>query len=161
MLVVVMGVSGSGKTAVGRVIAEQLALLFFDADDFHPPANVSKMASGVPLDDADRRPWLHRLHTLLVEQSNAGGGVLACSALKRAYRDRLRAGLEDSLRFVFLDVSRATLLERMRQREHFMPPHLLDSQLATLEAPGPDEAVHIDGDASIDEVVRNALASLS
>jgi len=133
--VVVMGVSGSGKTTVGAALADALGLRFVDGDALHPAANVAKMAAGIPLDDADRAPWLDAIGAVL-----AGGPVVvACSALKRAYRDRLRAAAP-ALQLVFLDGSPALLASRMTARPgHFMPTSLLDSQLATLERPTPDE----------------------
>jgi carbohydrate kinase (thermoresistant glucokinase family) len=130
-----MGVSGSGKTVVGQALAADLGWPFVDGDDFHPPANVAKMAAGTPLDDADRWPWLDRLASEM-GTVNAGGGnaVLACSALKQAYRDRLcRAG---DVRFIHLSGDSATIAARLAARSHrYMPPALLASQFATLEAP--------------------------
>lgn len=136
-----MGVSGSGKSTVGALLAERLGVAFVDGDDLHPPANVAKMAAGMPLDDADRWPWLDAVGARLAHAPV----VVACSALRRVYRDRLRAAAPDA-RFVLLDGSRALLAERMRARTvsdpaHFMPPSLLDSQLATFERPGEDERV--------------------
>ena len=142
----VMGVSGSGKSTLGRAWATRLGQRFFDADDFHPPASVAKMSRGVALTDADRWPWLERLNRLLREQPAA---VLACSALKRSYRRRLAEGVDD-LRTVYLHVDPATLATRMQGREHFMPPALLASQLATLEAPGPGEAITLEGDRPLE-----------
>ena len=128
--IVVMGVAGCGKTVVGTLLAAKLGYRFVDADDLHPAANVSKMAGGTPLDDDDRWPWLDNVGRTLAESS---GIVVACSALKRAYRDRLRAGADD-LAFVHLSGSRELLEQRMGSRtEHFMPTSLLDSQLGTLE----------------------------
>ena len=133
--VVVMGVSGSGKTTVGAALADAFGLRFVDGDALHPAANVAKMAAGIPLDDADRAPWLDAIGAVLA----AGPVVVACSALKRAYRDRLRAAAP-GLQLVFLDGDRALLASRMTARPgHFMPASLLDSQLATLERPEPDE----------------------
>jgi len=133
--VVVMGVSGSGKTTVGAALADALGLRFVDGDALHPAANVAKMAAGIPLDDADRAPWLDAIGAVLAD----GPVVVACSALKRAYRDRLRAAAP-GLQLVFLDGDRALLASRMAARPgHFMPTSLLDSQLATLERPDPDE----------------------
>lgn len=134
--IVVMGPSGSGKTAVGAALAVDLAVDFVDADDLHPEANVAKMAAGTPLDDSDRAPWLDIVGRTLATLS--GGGVIACSALARRYRDRIRAAAPDAI-FVELTVERAELDRRMRAREHFMPPALLDSQMATLEPLAPDE----------------------
>jgi gluconokinase len=132
--VVVMGVSGSGKTTVGAALAEAIGVPFEDGDSLHPAANVAKMSAGIPLTDEDRGPWLDAIGRVLA----AGPVVVACSALKRVYRDRLRAAAPD-LELVYLEVDRVTLLERMKHRTHFMPPSLLNSQLATLEVPTEDE----------------------
>lgn len=148
--VVVMGVSGSGKTTVGEALAVALGVPFADGDALHPAANVAKMAAGIPLDDADRAPWLDAIGAVLA----AGPVVVACSALKRAYRDRLRTAAPD-LELISLAVDRATLLDRMTHRTHFMPPSLLDSQLATLEPPTADEhAIVIDAAAPLVELVE-------
>lgn len=137
-LIVVMGVSGAGKTTVGRLLAERLGLPFADADDFHPPSNVARMAAGVALTDADRQPWLHAIGRWIAAQDRAGG-VVTCSALKRSYRDLLRAHCS-AIFFLHLDGTREALAARMdRRTEHFMPPSLLDSQLADLEPLEPDE----------------------
>ena len=133
--VVVMGVSGTGKSTIGRALADALGIPFVEGDDLHPPANVAKMAVGIPLTDGDRAPWLD-----LVAARLAGPpAVVACSALRRIYRDRLRADAP-SLALVYLHGSRELLAGRMANRPgHFMPTSLLDSQLATLEPPEPDE----------------------
>jgi gluconokinase len=142
MIVIVMGVCGCGKTTVGMALAAALGWPFFDADDFHPAANVGKMAAGVPLTDADRWPWLDRLASEMQAIDRAGGNaVLACSALKQAYRDRLAAA--GPMRYVHLRGDRATLAARMAsRRDHYMPAALLDSQIAALEPPA--DAVEID-----------------
>jgi gluconokinase len=152
--VVVMGVSGSGKTTVGAALADALGLRFVDGDALHPAANVAKMAAGIPLDDADRAPWLDAVGAVLA----AGQVVVACSALKRAYRDRLRAAAPD-LELVFLDGSRELLASRMAARPgHFMPASLLDSQLATLEPPTADEhPVTVDVAAPVPEIVESLV----
>jgi gluconokinase len=144
-----MGVSGCGKSTLGRALAEQWGRPFLDADNFHPAANVAKMRRGEPLTDDDRGPWLDRLNGLLRDEPAA---VLACSALRNSYRRRLGRSLP-GLRYIFMEVDRPTLARRMRQRQHFMPPALLDSQLATLEPPGPDEAMIIDGARPIDQLL--------
>ena len=131
MIVVVMGVSGCGKSAIGALLAQRLGAEFLDADEFHPPANVAKMAAGVPLSDEDRRPWLERLNTELRKRKDA---VLACSALKESYRGILAEGVDS--RFVHLRGSIELIRSRMTQRKHrYMPASLLESQFAALEAP--------------------------
>lgn len=139
--VVVMGVSGSGKTAVGRELAACLGWRFRDADDFHPAANVERMSRGIALTDDDRGPWLDRLRDLVTDALAAGGEptVLACSALARRYRGRMGLG-RAGVRLVFLDGPREVIRERIAaRRDHFMPASLLDSQLAALEPPCADE----------------------
>lgn len=158
--IILMGVAGSGKTAVGSRVAKRLGWLFLDADDFHPPANVEKMKRGIPLDDNDRAPWLDRMHSELRRQISEGHSVLlACSALKDSYRDALKNHLPE-VRFVFLDVDRSTLLERLQKRQaHFFPKELLDSQIATLERP--HDAFVVDANRSIDEVVDSIAEAVS
>lgn len=144
---VVMGVSASGKTTLGNALASKLGARFTDADDLHPVANRQKMAAGLPLDDSDRAPWLEALATLLDQATAADQRVvLACSALKRAYRDVLRRGRPPGeLVFLFLDVPRPLLETRLaRRHDHFFSPALLTSQLATLEPPAADEAVRVE-----------------
>jgi gluconokinase len=159
---VVMGVCSSGKTEIGRRLAEVLQWTFLDADDFHPPANVRKMRSGTPLTDADRWPWLDDLAAAL--RNATGGGrnaVLACSALARRYRDRL--GLPHPLiRLVHLDDAAGVIRERMEQRAgHFMPTALLDSQLALLERPTVDERpIVVDVAREPEAIVRLIVAEL-
>lgn len=162
-VVVVMGVSGSGKTVVGRALAARLGWRFLDADDFHPPANVERMSRGIALTDADREPWLAALHDAVGGGLEAGGTVLACSALARRYRDRM--GLRrDGVRLAFLDGSRETIRARLLvRRDHFMPPSLLDSQFAALERPTAEErpiVVPIDEEPErIAAAIAAALAS--
>ncbi len=140
MIVVLMGVCGCGKTTVGRALAGQLAWPFHDADAFHPPANVEKMGAGVPLTDDDRWPWLDRIAAEMGAIDAAGAhAVLACSALKQAYRDRIAAA--GDVRFVYLRGDGATIAARLATRQHeYMPASLLPSQFATLEEP-PDALV--------------------
>lgn len=159
MRVVVMGVTGCGKTTVGRLVAQRLGAQFVDADDFHPPANVAKMRAGIPLDDADRRPWLDALNARLREAAARGESlVLACSALKAAYRERLREGIP-GLRFVHLEGARDLIAARLAARSgHYMNPALLDSQFATLERPG--DALSIDIGPPPEELARAVCAGL-
>jgi gluconokinase len=161
---VVMGVSASGKTTIANLLAEHLEYVFADGDDFHPAANVAKMAHGEPLTDADRAPWLQ---TIAAWIANHHGGrrstVLACSALKRRYRDTLRAAAPQHVFFVHLTASREALLERMQHRKgHFMPSQLLDSQLATLEPLQPDEpGMTVDATPPPNVVVGEVLERLA
>ncbi|MEV6128356.1 gluconokinase [Streptomyces violaceusniger] len=137
-VVVVMGVSGTGKTTVGPLLAEELGVPYAEADDFHPPANIAKMSAGTPLDDDDRRPWLDAIGAWAHDHA-AGGGVVSCSALKRKYRDRLRSAAPGIV-FLHLTGDRELIAERMKERKgHFFSGELLDSQLATLEPLQPDE----------------------
>ncbi len=131
---IIAGVSGSGKSTVGQLLAEALGVPFFDADDFHSAANVAKMRSVQPLTDADRAGWLDALHAQAQESLLAGGAVMACSALKRRYRDRLAEGIADQTRFVLLDAPYEVILARLEARKgHYMPPGLLQSQFEALE----------------------------
>ncbi|WP_433217988.1 gluconokinase [Dactylosporangium sp. CS-047395] len=138
----VMGVAGTGKTTVGAMLAGRLHWTYAEADDFHPPANVEKMASGIPLTDDDRGPWLDRIGEWIDERAAAGeSGVVTCSGLKRAYRERLRHG-RPQVRLVFLEGSRELITRRLAARHgHFMRVEMLDSQFADLEPPEPDEGV--------------------
>ena len=140
-LYVIMGVSGSGKSTIGAPLARALDIEFVEGDGLHPPENVKRMAAGIPLTDDDRRGWLIAIAARLREAQRAGVGlVVSCSALKRSYRDLLRSVGDEGLRFVYLAGSRALIAERLAQRRgHFMPASLLDSQLAILEQPSPDE----------------------
>lgn len=138
VVLVLMGVSGSGKSTVAALLAERLGWDFEEGDDLHPPANVAKMHAGHPLDDDDRWPWLARVAGWITDHTDAGRpGIITCSALKRSYRDVLRG---EHVVFVHVAGSPAAIEARMTARHgHYMPPSLLDSQLATLEPPGPDE----------------------
>ena len=136
MILVVMGVAGSGKTTVGRAVAARLGCPFFDADDFHPPENIALMRAGVPLTEADREPWLESLRALVRRADAAGEDiVLACSALRGRFRERLRTAAND-LRYVYLQASPGLIARRLAARTgHFMPHELLESQFGTLEEP--------------------------
>ncbi len=158
--IIVMGVSGSGKSSVGKALARSLGAPFRDADEFHPKANIAKMSAGIPLTDADRWPWLDAIGRALAE--SGGNLIVACSALRRSYRDRLIAAAGRPVIFVWLDGSKETIGARIAHRKHhFMPPSLLDSQFATLEPPGPDEpVVRVSIEPPLDQVVAAALAAL-
>ena len=149
--IVLMGVSGSGKTAVGTRLAQKLHYEFLDADNFHPPANIEKMKHGIPLTDEDRIPWLQNLHREIATRlSQSKSVILACSALKESYRETLREGLPQ-IRFVYLHVDKETLAQRLQQRKgHFFPKELLDSQLATLEVS--HDALVVEENRPLDEV---------
>ena len=153
--IIVMGVSGCGKTTLGTALAKHLNVDFIEGDSLHPPENIAKMSAGIPLSDEDRWPWLTNIACALSEKDAPVG---SCSALKRLYRDRLRAGIGPTLRFICLVVSRPELERRMSQRRgHFMPPGLLDSQLAVFEPPdGEADALIVDGTASPDLNVERA-----
>jgi len=156
-LIVVMGVCGSGKSSVGDALAKSIGAVFLDGDDYHPAQNVAKMAQGTPLTDEDRWPWLDALGRALVKASgNARYAVAACSALRRAYRDRLIAAAGQEILFVYLEGSRELITKRMSARtNHFMPTGLIDSQFATLEPPSADENVMaIDIGPSVDVLVE-------
>lgn len=158
---IVMGVAGTGKTTIGALLAGRLGWLYAEADDFHPASNVDKMAAGVPLTDADRKPWLDAIGCWIDERAAAGEpGVVSCSGLKRAYRDRLRAG-RPQVRVVFLEGSRELIMRRLAARHgHFMRVEMLDSQLADLEPPQPDEgATVVSVDATPNEIVDAILAA--
>jgi gluconokinase len=157
--VVVMGVAGCGKSEVGRRIADALQLPLIEGDAFHPPSNIEKMRSGVPLTDEDRAGWLDVLACELA--SHAQGAVLTCSALKRSYRDRLRAGNE-GLRFVHLSLPQEEAQRRVASRPgHFMPPSLVASQFAALEDPsGEPGVIVVDACLPLDEVAARAVAAL-
>jgi len=139
MVIIVMGVAGSGKSTIGSLLASRLGWQFVEGDEYHSPANVEKMRAGIPLTDADRQPWLAKLAALIVGWNTAGENtVLTCSALRRSYREQL--GLGEGIMYVYLKGTRAELEQRLRDRKsHFAGVELLESQLATLEEPAPDE----------------------
>jgi gluconokinase len=158
--IVITGVAGSGKTTVGDLLAERLGVPYAEADSFHPPANVAKMARGEPLDDADREPWLAAIADRLAAAGHAGV-VVSCSALRRRYRDRLRLGAADAW-FVHLDLDRAVAERRVATRKgHYFSAELVASQFAALEPLGADErGVTVDATAPVDEIVASVLAGL-
>ncbi|MFE9997871.1 gluconokinase [Streptomyces avermitilis] len=159
-VVVVMGVAGTGKTTIGPLLAARLGVPYAEGDDFHPPANIAKMSAGVPLDDADRMPWLDAIGAWA--HSRAGlGGVVSSSALKRSYRDRLRAAAPGVV-FVHLTGDRKLIEDRMSHRQgHFMPTALLDSQFATLQPLAADEAgVAVDVAGGPEEISERAVTAL-
>lgn len=160
MIVIVMGVSGSGKSTVGAALAQRLGWPFHDGDTFHPPANVAKMRQGIPLTDTDRQPWLLAIQQFMQRTQNAGkSAVIACSALRKAYRETLLQR-ETWVRFVWLHGPRELIAERMQARPgHFMPPSLLDSQLDTLEPP--DGAIALCVDQSPEALVDAILQRLT
>ncbi|MCZ2847230.1 gluconokinase [Modestobacter sp. VKM Ac-2978] len=160
--IVVMGVSGSGKSTVANELARRLQWEFIEGDDLHPPENVEKMRSGTPLDDEDRWPWLRRMAELIGEHEAAGTSfILTCSALKRSYRDLLCDG-HPSVWFAHADTSEEVLTERLAARKgHYMPPTLLRSQLDTLQPLGDDEpGAVVPGEGSVEETVGQMLAEL-
>lgn len=161
-VIIVMGVSGAGKTTIGRALATGLGWTFYEGDDYHPPRNIEKMSAGQPLADEDRAPWLSALRMLIDDLlARDDRAVIACSALRHEYRKRLTpaGGQRESVRFVFLDVPAATLRQRLRQRQgHFMTDALLDSQLATLEPPR--NAIRVDGTQPVAEIVRHVRQQL-
>ena len=158
MVIVVMGVSGSGKTTVGSRLAQQLGWEFADADDYHSPANVNKMRNGTPLTDADRESWLDALRALVASWMSAGSNaVLACSALREAYRERLR--VNHAVRLVYLKASSELLSQRLlERRDHYMKQAMLASQLATLEEPG--DALTVNANGTPEQIVRDIRAHL-
>ena len=159
LVLIFMGVSGSGKTTVGTLFAKKTGAVFFEGDEFHPPENIEKMRRGVPLTDADRARWLRTLREIIVRSLDQGTfTVIACSALKAAYRDLLQGG-DARVKFVHLTGPRSVIEERLKaRRNHFMPPTLLDSQLATLEPPV--DTLTFSCEKSPEEIVTALIQSL-
>ena len=158
--IIVMGVSGCGKSSVGSLLAERLGWDFYDADDFHPPANVEKMADGIPLDDSDRASWLDSLHELISSSLKTDRpGVLACSALKERYRQQLMEG-NGGVQLVHLKGSYDLIWSRMKARkEHYMKPHMLQSQFEALEEP--TNALTINISISLEDIVQKIISTMS
>lgn len=157
--VVIMGVSGCGKSSVGEGLAARLGLSYCDGDDLHPAANVAKMRAGTPLTDDDRWPWLDLVAKTLATKAPV---IVGCSALRRVYRDRLRAGAGGRVHFIHLTGSRELIVGRMTARTgHYMPPSLLDSQFAALEPPAPEEALTIDIDQPLAAIITAAAKGLT
>ncbi|MVA69800.1 gluconokinase [Agrobacterium vitis] len=157
---VLMGVSGCGKSSVGAALATSLGAVYIDGDDLHPPQNIARMQAGIPLGDEDRWPWLDAVGTRLAGEQ--GVTIIGCSALKRAYRDRIREKACGSVRFIHLAGSHAVIARRVAERPgHFMPASLLDSQFAALEPPGADEqAVTVDIDQPLDSLVAAIVSAI-
>jgi gluconokinase len=158
-----MGVSGTGKSTLGRALAEQIGYAFIEGDELHPPANIAKMASGVPLDDVDRWPWLARLAGELADAAAAGGAIAACSALKLIYRDFIRERAGMPVMIIHPEMDPANLRRRLALRSgHFMPPSLLDSQFEALDRPdlGTEFACTVDASLPVSEQVGLALVAL-
>lgn len=160
---ILMGVSSTGKTSVGTAVAQRLGMKLIDGDDLHPRANIQKMASGTPLNDDDRFPWLERINDAAFSlEQKSEKGIIVCSALKKKYRDQIRQGNAD-VKFIFLQGSFELVLERMKQRKgHFMKPEMLQSQFNTLEVPQADEpdVIFIDIDGNFDEVVERCVKAV-
>ena len=153
MLIIVMGVSGSGKSTIGLLLAQRLRLPFVDADDYHSKENVRKMTEGNALTDVDRLKWLQKLNKLLKEASKQKGIVMACSALKEDYRIALQQDLSQKIKWIFLHGTNSLLSQRiMDRKDHFMPAGLLESQLAILEKPG--YGIHVNVEKSPDEIIN-------
>jgi carbohydrate kinase (thermoresistant glucokinase family) len=158
MIIVIMGVCSCGKTLIGKMVAEQMGLSFYDADDYHAARSVEKMSLGIALDDNDRIPWLQRMAEEMPRWERNGGAVLACSALKEAYRKILESACD--VRFVYLKGPKELIIERMRARkDHYMPVSLVDSQFATLEEPA--YAVVADATKKPHEIVRYVFTQLN
>ena len=161
-VIIIMGVSGAGKTEIGSRLAARLGGRFFDADSFHPPGNIARMSAGEPLTDADRWPWFDRMRRDVITAAPAGETwVLACSALKKSYREWLRKPDEDDVQFIFLNGDYDTIFNRMTARtDHFMREGMLRSQFATLEPPTTDEAMIVDARANPDDIVKEVIRRL-
>jgi carbohydrate kinase (thermoresistant glucokinase family) len=160
MLYIVMGVSGTGKSTIGGLLAERLDIPFYDADDLHPEVNRIKMQSGIPLDDQDRAPWLHAVHDLALRLLRQHGGVIACSALKAKYREALKESIADRCIWIFLQGDMDLVRKRLEQRSsHFMSATLLESQFATLEVP--EDAIRVSIVDNPERIIAHIMDLLS
>jgi len=158
-VIYIMGVSGSGKTTIGKLLSEKTGFPFYDADDFHSPENKDKMNTGIPLTDEDRRPWLDNIHDFVVEAITTHPVILVCSALKQHYRERLSESMEDNCQWIFLEGGFNTILDRLNKRAgHYMPASLLQSQFDALEIP--QGATRIDICQSPEEITTAIIAGL-
>ena len=159
-VIYIMGVAGSGKSTIGIKLSEATAIPFFDADDFHPPANKEKMKAGKPLNDDDRKGWLSTINELAKENSQKSGAIIGCSALKEKYRIQLSEGIKSTVHWIILQGSFSLIQERMKARkDHFMPAGLLQSQFDTLETP--EDAVVMDINNDPEEIVVDIIKKLS
>lgn len=159
LVIILMGVSGCGKTSIGNLLSSRTGLPFFDGDHFHPEANIRKMESSSPLNDADRRPWLERLSALIGELLSKHGGIMACSALKKSYRDILKNGYEQNVWFVYLKGDKELISQRLKARDnHFMPAGLLDSQFKTLQEP--EHAITIEIGQTPQQIVEEIIQQI-
>jgi len=158
-VIFVMGVSGSGKSTIGKLLAHELHLPFYDGDDYHPEENVSKMRAGIPLNDEDRSSWLGRLHILALDLVDKDGGIIACSALKESYRKMLMEGITNRVTWIYLEGEMDLIKARMEaRREHYMPTTLLQSQFDALEIP--EYAMRITIDACPEEIITKITTQL-
>ena len=158
-VIYIMGVAGSGKTTIGQRLSSLTGYAFYDADYFHPEANIEKMKSGQPLNDQDREPWLDNIHQFVCEALQSNSIILACSALKKSYRQRLSKGIDSQCRWVFLKGDYQTILRRMQGRTgHYMPPSLLQSQFDSLEIPA--DAIEVDINQSPDYIAEEIIQKI-
>ena len=160
IVIYIMGVAGSGKTTIGQKLSSKTSFAFYDADYFHPQQNIDKMKAGTPLTDEDRWPWLENIHAFVTQQLQTCNIILACSALKQVYRERLSSGIETQCRWVYLNGSYQTILERMQNRTgHYMPTTLLQSQFETLEVP--DNIIEVNIAMTPEEIAEEIISKIN